>query len=408
MKRLITLSLRNLTRNLRRTIITLLAVGVGLGMMVVTINLANGQYQAAIGAGISSLAGHVVVQAPGWQEDREEEQLVVDSEAVAATLGQLFPDATVARRMTLGGLLVSATSSVGAGLQGVEPEPEAEVNTFDEKVIEGTWLDGDPKGIVIGAGMARTLDVGVGDKLVYMGQHGDEMSSKLFRIKGIFRTGGPEIDGFLAFTDLAATQELLGAAGSAHQVTLHLQDARGSRAAAASAATALATDLDVRWWREAIPEMWAMIQVDKTWTNVMMGILGLIVAMGVLNTLLMSVLERTREFGVLLAIGMKPSRLAVLIVLEGVFIGVLGGLLGLGLGALMSWPLAEYGLDYTQYMGESMEYAGVTISSVFYAEYDWTRSLRYVLAGIVFTTIASAYPAWYVTRLTPVDAMRHH
>jgi ABC-type lipoprotein release transport system permease subunit len=407
--RLFKLALRNLFRNLRRTSITLAAISFGLGMMIMAINLGNGQYQAAISAGVSSLAGHVVVQADGWQADRDEEQLVRDSGQVAERMGSLFPDATITRRANLGGLLVSASSSTSASLLGVEPGPEAAVNTFDEKIVDGEWLDDDIRGLVIGAAMQKTLGVQVGDKVVYMGQHlGADMTSQLFRVKGVFKTGGPEIDAFIAFAPLSASQEILAIGDVAHQVSLHLDDARGSELAAASVVAAIEREgVDVLWWREALPEMYALIQMDKRWNDLMMAVLGLIVGMGVLNTILMSVLERTREFGVLLAVGMRPRELAKLVLWEGAILGVVGTALGLAFGALLTYPLVTHGLDYTQFMGESMEYMGVTISSVLKAKYDMARMAQYGVAAVLFTTSCAIYPAWYVTKFTPVDAMRH-
>ena len=408
------LAFRNLWRNPRRTGITLAAVVVGLGIMILMITLQSGQYRDMIRAAVGSQAGHVVVQAEGYQEDKDAELVVTDVAAIEARLAEAFPDATVASRIRLGGLLTSTTGSVGGAVMGVQPEAEARVQDLPrEQIVEGEWLaDDDDRGIVLGAKMAETLGVELGDKVVYMGQHGDaeEMASRMFRVRGLFRTGADPIDGFLAYTHLSATQELLGQEDVAHMVTLHLAhpDEAGPAAETAAGLLGEREGLDVLPWREALPELYGLIEIDRVSGDVMLAILGLIVAMGVLNTVLMSALERTREFGVMLAVGMKPRRLAALVLAEGTVLGVIGAGLGLGFGLLISWPLVVYGIDYSAFMGaETFESAGIAISTLMKGQINPVRTGWYVVMAVVFTTLAAVYPAVYVSRLEPVDAMHH-
>ncbi|MBX2796365.1 MAG: FtsX-like permease family protein [Myxococcales bacterium] len=411
--KLLSLAARNLARNMRRTVITLAAIAFGLSMIHLMINLQTGQYRDMITAGISTLAGHVVVQAEGYQEEKDADLVVTDADAVTEMFSTTFPDAVVAPRMFIGGLLNSPTNSVGVALSGGIPSAESAVQDLDDKVKEGTWLeDDDPRGLLIGAGLAKSLGVGVGDKVVYMGQHGDaeDMTSKLFRVKGIFKTGAAELDGFVALAHLDATRELYGAGDVAHQVTLHLPDPDTSDAATATSKEGLAgrDGIEVLSWQEAIPEIGAMIELDRSSGDIFLTILGLIVTMGVLNTVLMSALERTREFGVMLAIGMRPVQIARVILLEGALLGVLGALLGLVGGLLISYPLVVYGLDYTEYLGgESFESGGVVVSAIMKGEINPVRMMSYTVGAVVFTTLAAIYPAIHVARLKPVDAMRH-
>lgn len=410
--RLLLLSLRNLGRNVRRTVITVLAIAFGMTMVHMMIGLQTGTYAEMIHQAVSGLAGHVVVQGRGYQDRQDSDIVVHGVGAVAEQIHAVLPDAIVAPRLMLGGLLASPTTSVGIGLVGVDGAAESAVQQLDHKVVDGAWLDGDGRGIVLGVDLARTLSVGLGDRVVYMGQHGGatDVSSRLFRVKGILRTGAAELDGFGAFGDLAAVQDAFGAPDVANRVTVHLADPKQSDDAASALRAAFGSraDLDVRTWREALPELYGLIQLDRRSGDVMLSILGVIVAMGVLNTMLMSVLERTREFGVMLAIGLTPARLAGAILLEGVAIGVIGALAGLGLGALASWPLVQYGLDYSQFIGaDTMESGGVTIAAVIHARYNPWRMLAYTVGAVVFTTLAAAYPAVYVARLRPVAAMRH-
>lgn len=409
--RLLVLAVRNLLRNTRRTLLTAAAISFGLAMTIFTACLQEGSYDAMIRTAVRQLAGHVVVQAPGYQEEKDETLVVTGSSEIAERLRSAFPDATIARRIALSGLLVSPRSAVGAAVMAVEPSAEAGLVALDDDLVEGAWLtDDDDRGIVIGRAMADQLGVGVGDKVVYMGQHGgEEMASRLFRVRGIFRTGGAEMDGFVAYGHLAAGQELLDRGDVANLVTVHLPRADAADAARAEAARLLeGRGLDIRTWVGALPELYAVIQVDRSSGNVMLAMIGLIVAMGVLNTVLMSTLERTREFGVLLAIGMRRRSMAALVLLEGLVLGLGGALLGLILGAAIVVPLTRYGIDYSGFVGgEQMEMSGVGIDAVVHPVWAWGRVVAFTGLAVLFTLFSAAWPAWRVTRLTPVEAMRH-
>ncbi len=408
---MVLLALRNLFRNTRRTAITLLAIAFGLSMVHLTITLQTGSYADLISSGVSSMAGHVVVQADGYQEEKDPDLVLGSAGEVARRLKEAFPEGTVAPRLALGGLLTSPRSSVGAMVSGIDGAAEAKLQTIDDQLEVGTWLDGDDRGIVIGRKMADALQLEVGDKVVYLGQHGGatEVGSRLFRVKGIFRTGAAELDGFVAFVDLPAAQEAFGRPDIAHQVTVHLPDPERSIPSAEAARGLLADlpGLEILDWKTAMPELWALIEVDRTSGDVMLGVLGAIVTMGALNTVLMSALERTREFGVMLALGMRPRQLSRLILTEGALLGLFGSTLGLLLGAALSWPLVRYGWDLTSYMGESYETAGIVVSSVIHGRYDPVRMAVYTVVAVVLTTLSALYPALFVARLRPVEAMRH-
>jgi ABC-type lipoprotein release transport system permease subunit len=403
------LASRNVWRNRRRSLITMTAIAGGLALMIWGRNLNSGSYDEMVKVGVSQMAGHVVVQYPGWQEDRDKDQLVPAASTVAATLEQAFPDATVISRSFLSGLLTSPNNSVGIGLNAVQPTGEARVAGWADKITEGEWLkDGDTRGIVIGTGVAETLQVGLNDKVVFMTQGADEVTSRLFRVRGLVRTGSKELDGFFAIATLEAAQELVEQPDAAHQVSVHLSDPKRSEEAAIKAASLFkGQDLQVLNWMEAIPEIYQLIKMDQKYNFLFMFIIGVIVAVGVANTVLMAVMERIREFGVLLAVGMSPRRLAALVVVEGMVLGVLSVALGVVLGSVLTWPLYKNGWDLTGVMGDSYEISGVAISAVLYAQYDWTSTFLFATGGVVMTVLATLYPAFKAARLEPVEAMNH-
>ncbi len=387
----------------------MLAIAGGLSLMIFGRNLGAGSYDEMIKVGVSQMAGHVVVQAEGWQDSRDAELMVTGASDVADQLAAAFPDGTVVSRSFLSGLLTSSANSVGVGLNAIQPGPEAAVAGWADKVTAGAWLeDGDDRGIAIGTGVARTLQVGVGDKVVFMTQGKGDVTSRLFRVRGLVQTGSKELDGFFALAPLPAAQELLEQPDTAHQVSVHLAEPRHSEIAAEEAAALLSdSGLEVFNWMEAIPEIYQLIKMDEQYNFLFMFIIGVIVAVGVANTVLMAVMERMREFGVLLAVGMSPRRLASLVVIEGTLLGALSVALGVALGIAVTWPVYHYGWDLTEAMGESYEVSGVAISAVLHARYDWMATALFAAGGVVMTVLATLYPALKAARLEPVDAMKH-
>ena len=235
----------------------------------------------------------------------------------------------------------------------------------------------------------------------------DEMVSRMFRVRGLFKTGGVELDGMTGLVTLKAAQELIERDDVAHQVALHIDDPAESPAAWAKAEGLVAADgRDVLEWPDALPSLVTFIDIDRVSGDVMMAVMGLIVAMGVLNTVLMSVLERTKEFGVLMAIGMQPRRLGALILVESALLGILGSLLGTIGGALLTAYLVAYGIDYSSMMGETMEMEGLVLSTLMHGAWDFDRMGAYVVGTVIVTILAGVWPAWHLTRLEPVDAMR--
>jgi len=409
--RLLRLAFRNLFRNKRRSGITLVAIAIGLAYMLYAATLVKGITRSAFDAGISTQAGHVVLQAEGWQEKRKPEMVVEGADALVAALRAETPDAVVAPRIYLGGLITSATDSVRVALTGFDPEAEHEIQDLHEKVVDGDWLGTDDREILIGSEMAEVLDVEVGDKVVFMGQYGtDDVTSRLFRVRGIVHTGAAAIDGRMAWTRLEGAQALLGRGPVAHTVTVHLADPGQSDAVAAAIEARFGRPgLAVLTWREALPDLVGLLRFTTASTDMLVFVLGVIAVFGVLNTILMSTLERTREFGVMRALGLQPRQVARLVLLEGMVLGMLGAAAGLLLGLALSWHLVHHGLDYEAMgMGETMETGGVVIDALVLGAWDPARMVVYTCGAVVFCVLAAVYPAWSISRLRPVEALRHH
>ena len=403
------LALRNLRRHLRRTLLTATAIAIGLAMLIVSSGFSDGVHNQMVDAGISSMAGHVVIQGAGWQESREMDVVVPDSPALAQRLSALLPDARVVSRVYLQGLLTSSSGSIGVAISAVEPLAEVTVGDLQDKMVSGGYLTADPTSIVLGATLAETLAVGPGDKLVLMVQHGGEIQSRLFRVTGTFRIGIDEIDGFYAQINLPAAQDLLELGHDVTQISAHLPSARDTHRATALVQRNLADPaIDILPWPKALPDLYEWVLIDEAGLYVMILIIAVIVAMGILNTVLMSVLERMREFGVMLALGISPRKLALLVFSEALLLGLFATTAGLVLGLLGHWPLAVHGLDYSAMMGgETIEAAGVAMDSMVYSDLTAYKVAIFCLLTLAMTLLSSLYPAWKAATLQPIQCLQH-
>ncbi len=403
------IALRNLWRHKRRTIITSAAIALGLGMLMFSSGGTDGMTNNMIEKGTGSAAGHVVIQGKGWQEERLMEIVVPDSPAVAQHLAETLPDAIIVQRVFVDGLLTSPSGAMGVALTAIQPGQETQVNDIAERLVEGEFLsDGDDKGIVLGRTLAETLDVVLGEKVVLLAQGDGEMESRLFRVRGIYSMGIDELDGFTGYITVPAAQEMLGIGSDVTQVSAHLPSHRESDAASLAAKAAFAgAGLDVLSWQEALPDLAEYVAAEQGEIYVMYFILFAMVALGIVNTVLMSVLERMREFGVMLSLGTTPSQLARLVIAEAMVLGLFAVTLGVGLGLAFNYPLATQGLDLSKLTGGSVEAAGFALDMVIYGDLSPVKTAGFAISSWFLTVLAALYPAYKAATLKPVECLQH-
>jgi putative ABC transport system permease protein len=401
------LALRNLLRNRRRTLIAAASVAFGLMLTVTARNLDHGVFNLMLNTAITGTAGHVVVQAPGWQDERDASMVVPDSKALQASLAQAYPGAVVARRVMVPGLLTSPRGSVAMALAGVEPSVEAPIGLLDERIQDGAYLSDDDKGILIGWRAAEALSVGVGDKVVFMAQVGKgDVESLLFRVRGVYHTGSDLLDTMAATAVISTVQPLLPGTDPAHQVSVILLNHGAAPVDTGPAAAVAAPGLDVLTWEQALPALSEQIAMQRRTRAMMYSFIGLIVAVGVLNTVLMGAMERIREFGVLLSLGMRREKLAGLLMIEGLLLGFVGAAFGLVLAALLYQPLYVHGIDYGDLLANNVPVAS-PIDTVVRAAVDVGGVISQTAVAVGAAVVASLWPAWMAMRLKPVEAMRN-
>ena len=401
------LAWRNLWRHSRRTWLTIGAMVFSNVLLVFMISLQFSMYGLMIDNTLRVFSGHMQVQAPGYKDDQKMRQVVHDVQPLAARLRADLDSNTIAARGWAFGLASSAERSYGIGIYGVEPDFEPRVSNIPGLIEQGRYLDDtNAQEIVIGTMLARNLRIGIGDELTLLGSGVDgSFAAAVVKVVGIFGSGVKEIDRNIAEMPLGAFQDIFYMDGAGHQVVVTAPDLEQAAVLQARVESALAgnDDLVVHGWDVLQPGLKQAIQADMSSAFFMYGILVILVAFSVLNTQLMSVLERTHEFGIVMALGLKPGRLGRLVMLETAMMGFIGMLLGALAGALFTMWFTVNGFSYP---GMEEMVANFNLPGRVYPRANLVSMFAGPLVVFLFTLAAAVYPALRLHRLHPVEAMR--
>ena len=421
------LAWRSFVRHKRHSAITATAVSMGLAMMIAFVGLADDGHARMAEMGIRMGAGHVLVQGRGYQEAQTLDQLIAEPEPVVAIARSVPGVEHVVSRVRTTGLLSAGEVSAAIMLSGVSPRVEQEVSDIAsvEKRVGGDYLrtraelpfQNQPADIYLGDELAQTLRVEPGDRVVLTVSPlgASRPISAAFLVRGLFHTGLSDVDASYAEIPIAEAQKLLRLGSGVSQVAVLLDSLERTDEAAAVLRERLAADgqlevlggLEVLSWQVALRELYEAIVLDDMGLYLMMAIIFVIVAIGIFNTMLMSVAERTREFGVMMAIGTSRGRLFGLIMTEGAVLALSSAAVGLALGLTIHAVIAHYGIDFTALMGGDYEMAGISFAGRIYSRLSPQVVTKWTAVVIALVLASAAYPAWRATRLQPVEAMRH-
>ncbi len=398
---------RNLWRHRRRTWLTTAAMVFSNILLVFMISVQYGTYDMMINNTLSILSGHVQVQAPAYHDDPRMRFSIADIAPLAGQLrGQLRSD-KVAARASAFALASSAQRSYGIQLIGVEPQFEPAVSTLPGLVKQGRFFrDSSAAEIIVGSVLARNMKVSVGDELTLLGSGLDgSFAAGVVTVVGVFESGMADIDRSLAEIPLAYFQDVFSMAGQGHSIVIRadgLDQVAGIKTAV-EGFTAQRQNLAVLDWDALQPGLKQAIQADISSAWFMYMVLVLLVAFSVLNTQLMSVLERTREFGIIMALGLKPGRLGRLVLLETALMAGLGLALGVLLGGLLTLWVGQVGFAYPG----MEEMAGkFNLPGRMYPQINGITLLLGPITVFVACMLAALYPAARLHFMQPVQAMR--
>jgi ABC-type lipoprotein release transport system permease subunit len=454
MSMLVSMAWRNLSRNRRRSVLTGAAVTFGIVLAFWLLGVKHGGFVQMVDKAVETRLGHLQVLAEGYHERPEPRLVVPDAQAVVTTLRGLDHVKAVSPRAVAEGMIVRDNESAQVEILGVDPEAERLASNVPSKLFTGDaavrwcrtempeardamggneqlfarWCDamrtgrflpdGDDRAVVLGSGLAKSLLVSVGDEVTVQvvravsrdGLAQGELSPRRLEVTGLVRTNSPDVDDRIAYVNRATLMGMLGTDGP-NEIAVLLDDIGELDTTLASARSSLAGTRGavVYAWYERNPALRSLVEMGAGGNQLVYVVLFALIALGVVNATFMSVLERTKEFGVMLALGTRRSRLFALVMTEVALLGLvavgLGTALGLGLeifGRVHGWPMEWFGYEEVA----DISAAGVSYDTIYYSALSFGRGVGIVATITFMLLLAGLLPAIKASRLAPVDAMR--
>jgi putative ABC transport system permease protein len=402
---LLKLAWRNIWRNKRRSLIVLVSVVVGLTAIVLTDGLSNGMIRQMLFNQINLDISHIQIHKKGFNKNKIVKNYIPNYKHVESLLNKDPEVKEYSKRVYVTGILSSANNSSGVIIYGINPSAEAKVSIIKNSIIEGKYLDKGKREIIIGKKLAEKLGVEIGDKVVAMANtlKGD-IGSDAFRITGIFQTPNSEYDKRAVYVQAATEQEMLGIGNNYHEFAIITNDYNKVTSIKNYLESKLGSGYEVYTYRDLLPMLIYQMELYKETMMILNVIIGLALIFGIVNTMLMSVFERIREFGVLMAIGMKNSRLYLMIVFEAFILGIIGSLAGLVLGLLLDIPLAHSGINLSMF-ATGLESFGV--GAVIYPVLSAGNIINAVIFMPFVAVLGALYPAYKAIKLEPIYAINY-
>jgi ABC-type lipoprotein release transport system permease subunit len=409
MSKLLIMAWRNVWRNRRRTVIAVIAIALGLTMMLFFDGLMGGAKQAIYGNTVKLQGGNVQVHAPGYREKAKRLPLLPladDEAAVQAALAQAQVVAA-SRRIETSGMVSSREGTMPVVITGIEPEQEAPASLVAENIAQGRYLEaGDEDVLLIGQALAEQLEVTVGDRITLVGRATHEqMRRRTMTIVGIYDMGIAEAEKRMVYVSLLEAQTLFDLRDQATEVALFLERV-GQESPVVEALQAALPGYEVDAWDTLDPSTKQSMEMEDEILGVFGLIILLIAGVGILNLMLMAVFERTREIGLLAAMGLKRGEIVALFLLEGVLIGLLGALAGSALGGLISAYYGKVGLEWAATASEYSDLAALLGGRIYFTIGMDTLFNRALTVAII-ATLASLYPAWQASQREPAEALHY-
>lgn len=400
---------RNTWRNPRRSILTICAIAFASLLLVFMLSWQFGSYDTMINSAVKIHTGHLQVQAEGYQDKRSMHLVVPDPRAIGRILDETPGVDAYTFRANAFSLVSSKDRTYGIAVIGVDPAREANVSTLKKVIRQGSYLsEVDTDHALVGELLAKNLKVSLGDELVVLGQGPDgSIAATVVKVKGIYNSGQDEFDRSSVHIPLKHFQDVYAMRGAVHEVVAlgkSLADVRVMKKAVGSAIENLDTKhrLVALDWMDLIPGLIEGIKMDLISGLIFYFILIVVVAFSILNTFLMSVLERTREFGVMMAIGTTPRRLTKLLLLESITMTVVGIVIGIIAGCLVTWYFQVHGIVIS---GTSEVVRQFGIPERMFPQLSILSVTIGPAAVLVITFLTALYPAIKVRRLRPVEAL---
>jgi ABC-type lipoprotein release transport system permease subunit len=402
MKQLFIMAFRDLGRNRRRSFFSALAVALGLALLIIMASVVQGEMGSAIESAIRLVSGHIQVRAISYDENRSSlkwDDLVQNPDQIASQIAALAPVKAATPRLFASGFLSTGNESAGVRIYGIEPASVAN-DPYRLGVVSGNFLTADDRqGLLIGKPIADKLHLKAGDQVnLSVNTSNGNVDQQTFTVRGIYTTNTYGFDSSTIFLPLAKAQAITQTENHASTIFILLKDTSSTDSVVAALKL---SDLKVLTWKDLNLMILDLETMAQSYISIFYLIILAITASVIINTLIMSVYERTREIGILSAIGMRGGRIMALFLAESSFLAVGGVIMGLVLGLLATAYFNRFGF----YIG-NMGLTGILVSDTIYARLTLNDTISLTIMTFVVTLLAGLYPAVMASRMQPVEALR--
>jgi ABC-type lipoprotein release transport system permease subunit len=402
------LAWRNIWRHRTRTLIVVIAMALTLGMMIWYDGVMAGFNDAIYGNALKVLGGNVQVHAAGYSAKADQAPLLAlqDDQAVVSAALALPEVEAAARRIVTGGLASSREGAFPVSIIGIEPEQEKPVNLAAQHVVAGRYLAADDAdSIFIGKGLADAMSVKIGDRITMTGRglH-DQMRRRTMTVVGIYDLGMADVEKQTIYVSLSEAQNLYDLSGKSTDVAITLKHLGQENAVIAALQPKFPAD-EFESYETSFPQLkqalGAKNGVMDIFSVVILGIAGI----GILNLLLMAIYERTREIGLLGALGLHPGQISLLFVMEGTMMGFVGMLAGIVCGLALNALLKLVGMDFSAFAGATSYMA--LMGGRIYPTWGLENIVGRGLTVLVIASLAALYPAYEASQREPAEALHY-
>jgi ABC-type lipoprotein release transport system permease subunit len=400
------LASRNLVRNRRRTLITLLAMIFGIATLTLLSALNDGWLNQMKTNFILSYTGHLQIHAKGFEASQNLNDRIEEPEEISKLMHSYPEILGWTQRIRTSGLASIGGSSAGVQLMATDPEQETWVTSMDQRVSEGVWLrPGMGKDLILGHTIVQNLGAKLGDRVILMVQRlNGEMVSEVFFLRGILKTGAPQIDRSLALITLHSAQQWLQMGDSITDIVVRADRHDNTEALYHLFAQQLSEQkYEILQWQELDPMVKQWLEFSDAYGFVILLIVIILVVIEILNTMLISLHDRRKELGVLVAIGTTSSQVFIMLLFEAVMLIFIGAMLGYTLGSLFVYWLAGTGIDLT---GFANAFEFFYMDPVIHPQLTQSSAIKILGATLVAALLAGLYPAWRATHLSLSQALR--
>ncbi|WNJ18597.1 FtsX-like permease family protein [Pontibacter sp. G13] len=410
---LFTIAWRNVWRNRLRSLVVIMAIASGLALGLFFMAFSFGMNEQRAKNIVETQTSHIQVHSPAFKEDQETQYFLEDGQEVLQTLAN-YPEVKASTgRLIVNGMLSNPKGGFGVQIMGIDPAEESQITHLDDRMIAGDYFEGSrSKPIVVGEKLAEKLGYVKTDgdstsyrlrkKVVLTFQNGDSTFQASFRIVGLYKTVNSKYDEMVVFVDRSDMQELLGKPDALHQVAALLNTSEQVDTVKQALQAAYPDD-KVESWLDLNPDLKMVDETFDVYMRIFIGIILLALSFGIINTMLMAVLERTRELGMLMSVGMNKAKIFLMIMLETVFMTVAGAPIGLLIGWGLITTFNRVGIDLSSF-SEGLSSFGM--ENIVYPEIDPTYYGEILIMVVIAALLSALYPAFKALSLKPSEAVR--